>query len=318
MSIAADAPALRYRMMRSSDVPELLALWRATGWPAITAGQWHARVRRGPYGDSIVVVAEDDLGVAGQIVLGRSRMRIDERVVDAVRPSAAVLRPDRRGAVTRTRDNPVRALWVTGHRAAAAAGAHVSYAMVNPALRSFAARLAEDATGFALVDHESVTLPVSTAPRGALRGRRTGPPGDEFDELWSAATAQLPVDCGVVRSAAWLRSRRGGNVLVAARDRAGALRGYGLVRRSDGLLVDVLAEDADLLPDVVRATMHWVARHLELTELRALASPRFRDAFAGLDARPHDYVFTLMCHPLAEREDSVSLHADRWYVTGGD
>src|SRR5206468_12637538 len=100
-----------------------------------------------------------------------------------------------------------------------------------------------------------------------------------------------------------------------------ALAGYAAVRRTSGLLVDLLAASPGRLGDVLAAAVHWLSEAPPGSwcggDLKAMATPTLAPALDALGFGPIDYKFLFVCDVLdpAARESAAPR---RWYVTPGD
>ena len=330
---------LTYRLFEERDLPGLLRLWEEAGWGALTAEQWRGWFVETPNGQALVAVAVDGAGeVVAQEMFMPSRVAVGGRVVRALRFSAPILNKELRGESLRHAGHPVVELYKAAAREAARQGFGVVYSLPDYAwLPVF--RLAErfGMPRFAEASYPCVALPLEAEDGAEATARRFDPDGRrlvarpvaefgaEFDELWHMARASFPVECGVVRDAAWLRFRNSGRLAVEVRDASDdRLVGYSATKRQTGLLADLLARRPEDLAAVVAASAGWLASERGrlapegLTELKAMRTPALARALDSLGFAPTGYRFAFTCNTFDPSLAPDSVAPERWYIMPGD
>ena len=320
----ATAEGLAYRPFRDGDLPGVLRLWEEeSGWGAVDEERWRKWFVDRPDGPCLVMVAEDGEGrLAGQLVFAPTLVRVDGEEVRAMRVGAPIVDRARRRRSVRHPEHPATRLYREGARVAAAAGFRLLYAVPEHSWLPFFRWLG----GFAEADLACRGVDAaSAAASGVAGGLRAAPSagfGAEHDALWERAAASLPVLCGVDRGAARLRHRIGGHLVVEARDDAGALAGYAAVNRRTGLLVDVLAREADELAPVVASALAWLAAPPDgspaIREVKAMETPALLPVLDALGFAPVDYRFAFVCTPLDPSLTAERIDPARWYLAPGD
>lgn len=310
-------PALAYRLVEERDIPALLRLWEEAGWGTLSEDVWRRWFVETPYGRCVVAVAVDGAGEAvAQEIFTPSLVSVDGREVRALRPSAPIVGKAVRGIPLRDRRHPVFTLYHLALEAASAQGFGVIYSLPDYGWL----RLFRMVPGFADATYPCVAVPVDAGGReDAFVGR---PPEftSEYDDLWLSAKETFPIRCGVVRRHEWVRFRNGGRIAVEVRDASdGSLAGYASVKKQTGLLADVLARSPGELPDVLKATLRWLARNGGgLTQLKVMQTPALAPALAGLPGQPVDYRFAFTCRTLDGTLPAEDIAPERWHAMPGD
>jgi hypothetical protein len=127
-------------MYTEADIPHVCRLWSDhTEWGKIDEETWRARLVTTPYGDSPVVVAEDDETglIVGHLAASRTLVQVDDVILPAARPGAAILKPEYRRLVHSPdpNDQPVIAMYNFAVGARRDAGIAFMYMLPNPAWR---------------------------------------------------------------------------------------------------------------------------------------------------------------------------------------
>src|SRR5437762_1394118 len=123
------ADGLRCRLYRESDLPELLRLWEShSGWGQLTAETWSSWYRNTPFGDCIIIVAENDHDeIVGQLVFTPSVVRVGADSLRALRMSAPILSRSTRRIALGTA-HPVLRMYAVGVSEGVAQGFGIVYA----------------------------------------------------------------------------------------------------------------------------------------------------------------------------------------------
>lgn len=260
---------LVYREFRESDLPGVLRLWAEhSGWGELTPEKWRAWYQDVPDDPSLVMVAADaDDEVVGQAVFTPTTLRVGGREVRSLRLSAPVLRRDLRFGDAEGH-LPIVRLCLAGGQLAAERGYQVVYAHTQ--LRWLPLFRGAERFGlprFADAVYGCVETPLDGAPKSPGEARRGGLArvaqvasyDARFTKLWAEARESFPIECGVVRSPECVRYKNRGHLTLETSDAGGRLVGYAAVNRRTGLLVDALARTPAELPDVLGATIAWLA-----------------------------------------------------------
>ncbi len=328
---------LNYRLFQEADLPSLLQLWAEnTSWGTLSEQTWREWYRNTPFGDCIVAVAEDEEGrIAAQEVLTPCQVCFGGQVGLAARVSAPVLRKDQRQRLMRGPDHPAWELLNIATNAARDQGIGVLYTLPDPSWLPIIRKIA--ALGLPNLTYETTEFPclaltlADVHPPGTSRSPFEGAivhpfRGSEYETLWQQAVAGWPLSAAVTRLPRWLNWRQGGYLVVETRNcSTGSLVGYGVVNRSTGLLMDLLACDSDHLEPVLEQTICQVCTHRQaeleagVDQLKAMAIPAISKALENQEFNPVDYLFGFGVH-LVEGGWATGLEIapKDWYITPGD
>ena len=311
---------LTYRPYHDCDLPGLLALWEASGWGTLDEETWRRWFLETPHGPAIVVVALDGDAVVGQMVFAPSLLDAEGGPYRALRVAAPILHPSVRAGTARSRSHPtVRSLFV-GLDAAAAAGYDVVYTQPERAWLAF--------FRWRVIAEHFTTITVGCSARpgdagGAAPAGWRARPAAEFTEahgaLWEAARGAFPVACGVQRAPSWLRYRLGQHDVVEAHEN-GVLRGYVAVRRTDGLIMDAVAQDAEALSHTLATVAPAVhaSPGRPFPALKAMRTAAWDGALAAAGFVDEPYTFVLAVCPLSDRFPAAATDPRAWYAVPAD
>jgi hypothetical protein len=241
---------ITFRQYEEGDLPAILHLWsEESGWGGITVEQFNTWFVNTPYGNSLIVVAENEEGkVIGQIVYAPTRMHVNGREIRSLRGAAPILSREMRGENIRDFNHPAFAMIRAGFEIAQKAGYQFVYSF--PAFgwlglfKSFPKTMPNpsEATSF-----ECFLISLSNEkewvkPDGDCRVSLQTVFGEEYDALWKEAVEQLPIHCAIVRKAKWLQWAIGGMYVLEVRSSSDHhLVGYAALKKESGLVVDVFA-----------------------------------------------------------------------------
>jgi hypothetical protein len=322
------ADGLRCRLYRESDLPGLLHLWEShSDWGPLTAETWNSWYRNTPFGDCIVIVAANqDDEIVGQIVFTPSVVRVGADNIRSLRMSAPILsRSMRRMALGAS--HPVPRMYAAGVSEGVAQGFGIVYAFpTHKWLSTWRAwKEADILMGSAFErEFDCVALyPGNPDERRdvnlSVQVTAIDDAADEHSALWGKACAQLPIVCGVDRSARWLRYNRGDGIALEARLDDGALVGYAVVRRN-GLLADFFVAQKSMMPPVLREIVRWFARaratsSVDADSLKIMNTPEISSATSGLGSVPVDYNFAFVCVAVGRDVPGAAIDPGNWYLT---
>jgi hypothetical protein len=120
---------ITFRQYEEGDLPAILHLWsEESGWGGITVEQFNTWFVNTPYGNSLIVVAENAEGkVIGQIVYAPTRMHVNGREIRSLRGAAPILSREMRGENIRDFNHPAFAMIRAGFEIAQEAGYQFVY-----------------------------------------------------------------------------------------------------------------------------------------------------------------------------------------------
>ena len=309
--------SLTYRRFHEDDLPGLLALWEASGWGTLDEETWRSWFLDTPHGPATVIVALDGADVAGQMMFTPSLLDAKGGPYRAVRVAAPILHPGVRTGSARSPNHPAVRLCLAGIDAAREDGLDAVYSLPERAwLPIF--RWGVFAELFESIEIGCVARDLA---RGAAPDWRAAPADEITDEhhaLWDTARAAFPVACGVRRTPAWLRYRLNGHDVFDVRE-GGALRGFAAVRRTDGLVMDAVAEDPDALGRTLAAVAHAASgTERDYSALKAMQTGAWSSALDSAGFEHDPYRFVLAVCPLSDRFPTAAAIPEAWYATPSD
>jgi hypothetical protein len=327
---------LRYRLFREGDLPGLRRLWDSVGWsPDQNWPDWYLSRHTG--GQPLIAVALDAANdIVAQLEFQQSSVQLASEVARAVRLSAAILRKDLRAHRIDSVSHPILQLFRLGSAEAAARGSRVLYGFPHahwlPILRKSPqlglARfeiLTVACWAGSIECGDTRTTAGAALARSPVIARVVDEFGADHEVLWRDAREGLPIECGVVRSAARLNARRQGTTSIEVRHAPSSrLIGYCTLRRRDGLLLDLLAGTQPALETVLAGVVQFVcserARVVDETvrALKVMGWPVLKPALRSQAFVEESYRFAFACASLDPTLPAKAMSAERWYVAPGD
>jgi hypothetical protein len=321
---------LTFRSFRDEDLPGVLRLWTdETDWGPLSEEKWRQWYRDTPHGACHIGVATDPDGhVVAQGAATPCTLVVDNREVLGWRISAPIVQRSFRKRAIRRIDHPAVGLLELAFRLATDSDVAVLYALPEVGWLPFF-------NWVPFAKFLQVRLPCVAHPVDAIGEHllpeldgvvveRVSDFGGEFDTLWSQARRALPIHCGVVRSAHWLRWRNGDNTVFAVRNRGGdSLTGFAALRK-DGLLFDILAREREDLPKVFLAVLRFLGRTQAesagqgIQRVKVMQTPLLEPALRALGFEREDFDFAFVCASLDASLDLQRLAPERWHLMPGD
>lgn len=320
---------LAYRPYEDVDKEEVLQLWHEeSGWGGITLQQFDSWFVNTPYGRCIIVVAIDEKKkVVGQIIFSPSEMIVGGRVIKTLRASAPILKNAFRQSSLRTLDHPAFALIKKGLEVASEAGYQYVYTFPSygwlSMLRMFPKVMplpAETASFdcFAISLQESLTYVVLDNDYKVCEA--TGLT-EEYDQIWAEAVQQMPVNCGIVRKAGWLKWIIGGHLKLEVRTTGNRLIGYMAIKKETGLIVDVFARNIIDLQEVFRYSINALHHRngekipVSFTQLKGMLTSHTQPIVESIGYTKENYRFAFGGYLLDTTIDFEKIKAANWYMT---
>jgi hypothetical protein len=241
--------------------------------------------------------------------------------------SAPILARSLRGAVMLSGEHPFIRLYDTGLAEARRQGCAVVYGLPDRMWLRFLRAAPERVRSmphFRVTEFGCVGRSIARAARATRQlVVKVASFGGEYMDLWQSARDSFPIDWGIVRHPDWLRYRNGGRIAVELRDARDTLIGFAAVKKSTGLLMDVLTRTPDDLGPVIEATIDWLARErvgeqCGWSSLKAMAIPALAPHLGALGFTHVDHGFGFLCDSLDGATFTEGIAPDRWYVTPGD
>lgn len=314
-------------------MPGILRLWETySGWGAITEEQFSEWYLRTPFGPCLVVVAEDkDGNIAGQMVFMPAWVRIDGQTYRALRAIAPILRDDIRRQRLTSRDHPATRMIEQGIYLSRSQGFDLIYTFPSVgwlALLRLFPRFGFDP--WQMGTYPGIRIDLSKIPMqllsdASVQVERTDTFTEAFAVLWQGAATEWPIACGVERTPAWLRWKRGNNLTIAVRrPEQQELLGYASIDLQTANLVDLLARSKADLPEVWKAVFQYLHHGhpsrlpIPLTEIKIMPNRYLQPLLKEMNAEPIDYTFAFACFVLNKDIPITSVHPDQWYLMPND
>lgn len=316
---------LSYRLYQDNDMEGVLELWeKYSGWGGITEKQfvdWHINT---PLGPCIIVVALDSAEqIVGQIVFVPSVVYAAQKENTAYRVMAPIINAAVRGADIKNFDHPAFSMLRFGMDEAKKRGNYIIYfipsvgwlnvlktfskfGLPQPSMSSF---------GCLRISLSDETLQLQNLNEAYYI--QQGSFGEEYDALWTDSAARLPLIWAVKRSADWLRWKRGNHLLLEMRDRIHhKLKGYVVIKRSAGLIVDILAPSIEEMQGALQHTVHWLQQRRinnesRLAEIKLMQTPVMEQVVQPIqhDTLPYRFAFAWLslngCQQISEEETFI-------------
>ena len=325
---------LTYRVYEDTDFKAIMQLWEeCSGWGAITEQQFRRWYLDTPHGACVVIVAIDETDrIMGQLVFTPSIINLGTRDVKALRASAPILHESLKNGKITDYDHPAFSMFRKGMEVARERGFGLIYFL--PALGWTA--IFKLFPKFGLPDVEIVSydcfklslqnIPIiSTSPTGYSVKLLSGEFDEAYDQLWSDALIEYPLQCCVQRSAAWLKWKLGANLVFEVREQANRkLKGYVALKKDSGLIVDCLARNAAELKEVILFTT-WAVHHLNpdrievpFSKITGMYSAVFQDIFPASEIEFEKFSFAFGCYPLKNTITHKQIEPANWYIMPND
>jgi hypothetical protein len=319
---------INHRLFKEDDKEGIFQLWENDSkWGPIHSTIFDHWVQT-PYGKCIIVIAEDEVGrVIGQMIFTPTRVYVRNRTVNALRISAPIIRSDYRFSSSELCDNPLYGMFCYGMKIAIERRFSLVY--IFPAkgwLRAIHAISNQDIfwqtatyNGFSIPLNPIVESPFANDPDVIVT--LASDFSVEYDELWNDAIRLFPIHCAIVRNRKWLQYRLGGHLTFETRNKNdGKLLGYCSVKKSTGLLVDMLARDRTvLLKTLVSATK--LLHHLNATsgsvpieKITGMRTPLIDEFEASLPVHSLNYKFDFGCAVLDNSINLADVKPEMWHM----
>ena len=318
--------AVEYRLHTDSDRDALVRFWNAhSGWDALDADGWAARLMDPPVGGARIVVGEDDGEIVAQFAFVPSLVWLGGAEVAALRPFAPVVAPGVRTGLN-PMHHPIVAMFNHARQAFRDLGDGVLYMLPDPRWRRLFRPLPQFQTApFPLL---SRPLPLDGGPLG-LGGHAAGPLdgwGPRVDALWAAARDRGGVQ--VVRDSRTLPWKvGGGDYTLTAVERGNDLVGLVASRHKGDrqwLVCDLLAADDAALAATLAAAVnegHAAASRAQpgaLAKVSVLGAPALERAALALGLARERYTFHLVVERLDPAIPKGLAAPERWTVSPND
>ena len=258
---------ITYRLYEERDKQAILQLWEEeSGWGAITSAQFDSWYLNTPYGNCLIVVAENEEDtIVGQLIYAPSRMIMDGKEIKTVRGSSPILSSNFRQRNIRDYNHPAFAMMRAGLNFAHEAGYQYVYAF--PAygwlslLRLFPRMLPNPSDTasfncFAIALDEPLQHSLINPKYKVVVAENFT---TAYDELWDKAIVHMPVKFGIVRRSQWLQFTIGGHLVLETRSVTdSSLVGYMAINKQSGLVVDAFAKDTTDLEEIFQHSLYFL------------------------------------------------------------
>jgi hypothetical protein len=323
---------LHYRLHRSEDEPQLLALWSEhSGWGAIDAEAWAHRLMHPPFGPASIIVGEDpaDGKILAQFAFIPVLVQVGDREVIGTRPFAPIVSPERqaRGRSLNPASHPALQMFLAGTDLLRARGDGLMYILPDP-------RWARVLRPFPFIRTATFPLFSRRVPATALPPLPSGftaepitPHGAEVDALWARTRSSAPTM--LVRDSRMLSWKIGSGDHTVLGIRAGGDLCALVAAKHKGdrqwLIGDLLATDDSSRRAALIAACHAgdaAAREqtegVPIAKLAILATPALQPLVESLGFARDDYTFTLAVRQLDDTLQKERLAPASWYVSATD
>ncbi|MEO6733905.1 MAG: hypothetical protein ABIN01_21965 [Ferruginibacter sp.] len=320
---------ITHRLCEERDKEAILQLWEEeSGWGAITMEQFDTWFLNTPYGKCLIVVAENNDKIVGQIIYSPSRMIVDGQEIKTLRGSSPILSSDFRKGNIRNYDHPAFAMMRAGFDLAYQAGYQCVYAfpaygwlgllklfpriMPNPSdtasFDCFAIGLDTNQTFISVEDSLNVMIAVDFT--------------NEYDALWEDAIVQMPVKAGIVRKAKWLKYIIGGHLVLETRSAVdNSLVGYMAINKKSGLMVDVFARNISDLEKVFQQAvkaLHFANPQkikVNFSKIKGMLTPVTQPIVSKIGYQTDPFRFAFGDYLLDTTIPFEKLAVSNWYMT---
>ncbi len=327
-TIKETATKLSYRIFKQSDLEKVLELWeKYSGWGAISEQQFHDWHMNTPYGDCMIIVAEDSVdGVIGQMIFVPSKVYIDGSEKKSYRIMAPIINNNFRGFDIKDIEHPAYAMFRFGIKEAKKNDHNIIYFL--PSLGWVAT-----VRTFPKYGLPEASIAINDCLRLKLNDDNIFPdkhsdyyvqPGnfnEEYDQLWEGAINSLPIQCAVARHAIWLKWKKAPHLLFEMRSKTNhQLKGYIVIKKDAGLVVDLLAGSIEEMQSVVLLTVQLLHQNnsdnqeQKFTEIKLMQTPVIDKVLLSI---PHDkidfrfaFVHFFLCEQIPENKE--------WFIMPDD
>lgn len=312
------------RLFRKEDLPGVLRLWEDhSGWGGITEQQWNEWYMDTPWGESVVVVIEDQGNqIVGQLVFTPFPLSLPNQTGTAYRISAPILKEGIRAGRVVNPEHPTRRMLDLGLSSVSTRGALAAYAMPLISWRAFFRRI----PGFYVQEYDCARIDVKTVLTFRDSDLDVEPAvsfSQEHNRLWQEAISDMPIKTALKRTEALWNYRLSHQLVLNVRTTSGKLLGYIAVKRKSGLVVDLLARNIQDLKRVVDAGAKALATRREefgndVSALKLMVTPQIQNMMTepGIDQEDFRFLFCVM--PTSAEVAPPALSPSNWYLTAGD
>lgn len=323
------ANKLSYRIFRNDDLEKVLDLWeKFSGWGAITEQQFYDWHMNTPYGNCMIVVAEDtDEGVIAQMIFVPSKVYIEGVEKNAYRIMAPIIKNDFRELDIKSFDHPAYAMFRFGIKEAKKNDHNVIYFLPSlgwvAAVKTFSKYGLPEAS-IAINDCLRIKLDVGNIfsyKHSESYYVQCGQFNEEYDQLWEDAKTSLSIQSAVVRRAKWLMWKRAPHLLLEMRSKkSNQLKGYIVIKKDSGLVVDLLARSVEEMESVVCLSVEFLQQNnsdshqQKITEIKLMQTPIINKVLNSIEHDKIDFRFALVHYHL---DDEVQKNIE-WFIMPDD
>jgi hypothetical protein len=320
---------LSYRIFIESDLEKVLELWeKNSGWGAITRQQFYEWHMNTPYGNCMIIVAEDALdGVIGQMIFVPSKVYIDGGEKNAYRVMAPIIKNDFREFDIKHFDHPAYAMFRFGIQEAKKNDHEIIYFLPSlgwvAAVKTFP-KYGLPAASIAINDCLRIKRDTDNIFPNEHLGNyylQSGHFNEEYEQLWDDAIVSLSIQCAVVRHSKWLKWKRAPHILFEMRNKTNhQLKGYIVIKKDSGLVVDLLARSIEEMESVVRLTVQWVHQNNAddqqhtFTEIKLMQTPFINKVLNSISHDKIDFRFAFVYYFL----DGQMQNNKEWFIMPDD
>jgi len=318
---------LKYRPYETRDIKSIIGLWEHhSGFGGIdekTFEDWYVKT---PYEPAEIIVAEDEENkVRAQMVFMPTRIRVGEQVIKGMRIAAPIIDRDIRFSDTDFLAHPLFNLFMNGMLQSKRKGFALVY--IFPA-RGWLTVL--DKFSHLVNNWLTASFPTFSIEVGSTIINPTGSPGffykeaeaftEQYDELWEKAIRDLPIICGIEKKKDWLTFRLSQHIIIEARDKDnGELKGYCVINRKSGMIIDLLATSQSDLKEILFGTLDTLVQmNKQEVVMEGKLTGMYTDLMAKILEGEHiefpDYKIDFGCTLLDKNISAESIKLSNWYM----
>ncbi len=317
---------INYRPYEKNDVSQILALWENSSDFGSLSQEIFETWLKTPYEKAEIIVAEHEHNqLIGQMAFMPTRMVVNGQLVKAVRIAAPILHKNYR--FTEASAHPIFEMFMKGIERARNHGFSLTY--IFPArgwlraiemyselvikwqsatFNTFSVTIKESADNKAL-ENSHLNLKIAESFT------------EEYDQLWKNAVIGVPIHCGIVRQKEWLKYKLSDHCVIEARHRTDhSLKGYFVVKKKSGLLVDMLANSKQELKELFWCSIEMLASAcpentlIETGKVTGMYTDLMALILENKEVEFPNYKFDFGCCALDDSIDPDHIKPGQWYM----
>ena len=239
---------IKYRPYEKNDVSQILALWKnSSDFGSLSQEIFETWFLKTPYEKAEIIVAEHEQNqLIGQMVFMPTRMVVNGQLVKAMRIAAPILNTNYR--FSEASAHPIFEMFLKGIEHARNNGFSLAYIFPARGWLRAIEMYSEFVIKWQTATYNTFSVDIkksadiNTLENSDINLKIVERFTEEYDLLWKNVVSGLPIRCGIVRQKEWLTYRLSDHCIIEARHRTEhSLKGYFVIKKKSGLLVDMLA-----------------------------------------------------------------------------